>query len=87
MAKHSARGSAWAAQRKRVLDRDGWTCLYCGKHPLEGTDATVDHIHPISLNPDTTYHDHDLAAACRSCNGKKQDRTGTRVNYRNPRWA
>lgn len=86
MAKHSARGTTWAAQRQRVLDRDTWTCTYCHKH-LEGTDATVDHIQPISLNPDTNYRDDELTAACRSCNGKKQDKPLIRIAYFNPRWT
>lgn len=85
MAKHSARGTDWAKQRQRVLDRDLWECGYCHKH-LEGPDATVDHIEPISIDPERTYQDDELIAACRSCNGRKQDRTGIRTHYRNPRW-
>lgn len=85
MAKHSARGQHWANQRQRILNRDTWECAYCHKH-LEGNDATVDHIKPISLDPNHTYQDHELIAACRSCNGRKQDKQGIRVAYRNPNW-
>ena len=85
MSKHSARGTAWKAQRKRVLDRDGWTCTFCTAH-LEGDDATVDHVEPIALDPTRTYRDDDLVAACRTCNGRKQDRTLVRLDYRSPDW-
>lgn len=91
MSEQSSRGSAWAALRLRVLNRDGWICSYCRK-PLEGDDATADHI--ISKerwrreqrpgSPDT---DDNLVAACRSCNSSKQDSdTLPRINYYNPRW-
>lgn len=87
MSKHSAKGTTWEKQRQRVLKRDAWTCLYCGDGPLQGSNATVDHLNPISLNPNTTYHDHELVTACRSCNGRKQDKQGIRIHYRNPRWT
>jgi len=80
MSKHSARGARWEAQRQRILDRDGWLCSACGK-PLEGADATVDHIEPISLNPGREYADHELVAMCKSCNGRKQDRLIARLPY------
>ena len=85
MSKHSARGAAWEAQRKRVLDRDGWVCTSCGK-ALEGADATVDHIEPIADDPDRIYEDHELASMCRRCNGIKQDRVLVRLAWFNPRW-
>ena len=86
MSRHSATGSAWQAQRLRVLARDGWVCTYCGVD-LVGGDATVDHIEPIGLNPGRAYQDHDLVAACRRCNGRKQDRPYLRVDYIAPGWA
>ena len=85
MAKHSARGADWDAQRKRVLDRDGWTCQNCAK-PLVGADATVDHTDPISLDPTHTYSDDELRALCRSCNGRKGDKTMERQAWLNPSW-
>lgn len=85
MAKHSARGAAWDAQRKRVLDRDGWTCQRCAK-PLAGADATVDHIEPIVLDPGREYRDDELQALCRRCNGVKSDRTAERTPWLNPAW-
>lgn len=85
MSKHSARGTAWDAQRTRVLNRDGWRCTYCGIN-LEGSNATVDHVEAIALNIGKTYNDHELVAACRRCNGRKQDRPLLRATWRNPRW-
>lgn len=86
MSQHSAKGAAWEAQRKRVLIRDGWACVMCGKH-LDGADATVDHIEPIALNSGKAYSDDELVAMCRACNGRKSDRALTRVAYVSPRWA
>ena len=85
MAKHTARGPAWDAQRLRVLERDGWLCLYCGK-ALEGADATVDHLTPISLQPDHDYDDTELASSCRSCNSSRGASTVRRTAYYNERW-
>lgn len=85
MSKHSARGTRWQAQRRRVLDRDGWTCCYCGRH-LEGLDATVDHIEPIALDPGRTYADTELVSACRRCNGTKADKQLVRLEYANATW-
>lgn len=91
MSEQSSRGPEWAATRLRVLERDAWQCQYCGK-PLEGDDATVDHIVSKETwrregrpgSPDT---DDNLRAACRSCNSSKGDRDNLpRINYYNPRW-
>lgn len=85
MAKGSARGAAWEAQRLRVLNRDNWTCVVCGKH-LEGRDATVDHRDPISLNPGATYLDSDLQSMCRYHNGIKSDQVAVRLPYMSLDW-
>lgn len=81
---------AWSAQRKRVLDRDHWTCVYCGV-PLDGehnspTSATVDHVQAIVLDPDRTYSDDELVACCRAENGRKQDKSLLRTNFYSPAW-
>ena len=85
MSQHSARGATWEAQRLRVLNRDSWTCTACAKH-LEGDDATVDHTDPIAHANGKTYADHELAAMCRTCNGRKQDNLLVRQDWWNPRW-
>ena len=60
----------WSAIRKLILDRDHWTCYRCGKK-LQGLDATVDHIIPISKDRSLRLDSSNLAACCRSCNSSK----------------
>lgn len=58
--------------RRAVLQRDGYTCQYCGVSP--GTDVlTLDHIVPRALGGMTTWD--NVVTACRSCNGQKANRT------------
>lgn len=83
MASGSSRGREWEALRKRVLDRDGWTCSYCGK-PLEGADAQADHITPKAEGGQDTLL--NLTASCASCNNAKGAKVLIRTNYYNPRW-
>lgn len=87
MSRHSASGPAWEAQRQRVLDRDGWRCAYCGCD-LVGSDATVDHLESVASSgrDGDDYLDAELVAACRRCNGTKQDKPLVRLGYRSPRW-
>ena len=54
--------------RGAVLDRDGWTCSYCG-----GEATEVDHVNPRARGGATTPA--NLVAACRSCNKGKGIRT------------
>lgn len=76
--------SAWKALRLIVLDRDGWMCGSCGK-PVEGADATVDHIVPF-VSVEESNHLHNLTTLCRSCNSSKQDRVLARTNWFNRRY-
>lgn len=79
MSRHSRRGTAWEKTRTRVLERDGGVCGYCGRDATE-----VDHIVPRAAGG--TDDDANLIAACKTCNGTKQDRQLVRTNYFNPRW-
>lgn len=79
MSRQSSRGAAWQKTRRFVLERDGHLCAYCGR------DAnTVDHITPKAAGGTDTPD--NLVAACRSCNGRKSDKTLNRITYINPRW-
>lgn len=83
MSKHSSKGKTWDATRLRVLDRDGWTCAFCGK-PLEGPDATVDHL--TSKSEGGTDDLWNLVACCRTDNSRKGARELIRMPYINRKW-
>lgn len=83
MSKGSERGPVWQATRLRILNRDAWVCSFCAK-PLEGPDATVDHVVPLIEGGRST--DDNLVAACRTCNGQKGGRLIVRSPWFNRRW-
>ena len=66
--------------RRAVLDRDRWTCVYCGAHPgdrrrgraLVKADFSVDHIVPRSRGGRDAWT--NTARACYPCNQRKADR-------------
>ena len=70
----NARGydHAYRKARLQVLERDRWTCNYCGKN-LQGADATVDHIVALANGGDATSL-LNLTASCRTCNSRKRDK-------------
>lgn len=51
--------------RKRVMERDGHTCIRCGAT----RGLTLDHIRPWSLGGPDTFE--NLQTLCRPCNSKK----------------
>ena len=57
--------------RDAVLDRDSYTCRYCG-----GKDGPFhcDHVYPESKGGETTVN--NLVTACEKCNCKKGSKTG-----------
>lgn len=57
--------AAWKRVRRLVLERDGWTCRYCGR-PAQ----TVDHVEPVSRGGDPLDPE-NCVAACGSCNYSK----------------
>lgn len=73
------RGARWS--RQAVLQRDQYTCVYCGAHPgatrrgrmLNHRDFSVDHIMPISRGGKNTWG--NTVCACRICNQRKGSRT------------
>lgn len=79
MSQHSSRGPAWEAVRKACLERDGYVCHMCG-----GPADTADHIIPASMGGKDLLE--NLLAACRSCNGRRQDKLLVRISFVNPRW-
>jgi len=63
--------------RRALLSRDHYTCQYCGAQS-SGKELTIDHVLPRSQGGETTWE--NVAAACKSCNSKKGNRTPTEAN-------
>lgn len=61
--------------RRHILDRDGFTCVYCGE-PIEKTPH-IDHLVPVSAGGKN--HICNLAASCPSCNLSKGARIDTGI--------
>lgn len=58
--------------RFRVLERDNFTCQYCGKNPKDDlVKLEVDHINPYSNGGETIFE--NLKTACWSCNNGKSN--------------
>ena len=55
----------WSKTRLRVLDRDGWMCVKCGKQARE-----VDHILPLEQGG-KIYNSPNLQSLCRGCHIEK----------------
>lgn len=58
--------------RLQVLDRDAWTCTYCGADLREQTPH-IDHVIPFSRGG--SDEPSNLAASCGTCNRRKGNRT------------
>lgn len=72
----AGRPSTSATMRRRVFARDGQICRYCGATtgPFE-----IDHVVPWSRGGAHEFG--NLAAACRSCNQAKGDRTPEEMGW------
>lgn len=54
-----------------ILERDGFTCKYCGRTPENGAKLVIDHIVPFSKGGKTTLE--NLVTSCFECNMGKSD--------------
>jgi 5-methylcytosine-specific restriction endonuclease McrA len=80
------RGARWS--RKAVLQRDDYTCAYCGVRAgseqrgrvLSRTDMTVDHVLPVSRGGKNNWG--NTVCACPACNSRKGGRTPHEANMR-----
>lgn len=64
---------------RHVLNRDNYTCVYCGTESDEATESSrksrlsIDHIIPETRGGSASVA--NLACCCRKCNNEKNDRT------------
>jgi len=63
-------GSRRSADRRRIIDRDGYQCHYC-QVSITVETGTVDHIVPRCRGG--TYSYYNLVASCYPCNLAKLD--------------
>jgi 5-methylcytosine-specific restriction endonuclease McrA len=68
---------AWKRLRKKIFERDFYTCHYCLKQLFADAEddnlrPTIDHVVPKSKNGKNNWH--NLLTACRDCNFDKRDR-------------
>lgn len=62
----------WMKLRFIILQRDKFTCQYCGRKAPE-VRLWVDHIKPQSKFPELKYQEKNLITACSDCNRGKAD--------------
>lgn len=79
MASESSRGTQWNQLRQQVLQRDNFTCVYCGR---EATEA--DHV--LAKANGGKDEMTNLVASCRPCNGSKGSKTNVRLNWYDNDW-
>lgn len=58
--------------RKRIMERDNYTCQICGKYMPDGVGLHIDHIVPISKGGKSIAC--NLQVLCSKCNGHKSNK-------------
>lgn len=58
--------------RTQIMERDNYTCQFCGKYMPDGVGLQIDHIVPVSKGGKTIPS--NLQVLCSKCNGKKHDK-------------
>ncbi len=80
------RQARWS--KRAVLQRDRYTCVYCGVRPgdlqrgqvLSRQSFTIDHVMPVSRGGKNSWG--NTVCACASCNQRKGNRTPHEANMR-----
>lgn len=67
------------ALRLRILERDRFTCRYCGAHPPQAV-LRIDHIFPVARGGDNAPK--NLITACVDCNSGKHMRVISAATFR-----
>jgi hypothetical protein len=62
--------SQWISIRKKVFERDNFTCQYCGE-----TNGTLECDHIIAFSKGGSDDLKNLTTACRKCNRQKKDKS------------
>src|SRR3989338_6748979 len=73
-----------SAQKKAILERDGYKCVVCGKGLKDGVDLHVDHIKPKNLGGEATIENGQTLCAQHNFIKKnfKQTETGKKMFIR-----
>lgn len=61
--------------KRNIFLRDEYVCQYCGTD-IHESEATLDHVHPVSLGGKTTWE--NSTTACKPCNYRKAANTKVR---------
>lgn len=59
--------------RFKVLDRDKFTCRYCGRSPMNDDSVVLEIDHVVPLSKGGTWNERNLITSCRDCNLGKSD--------------
>ena len=73
------RGKISVGMRMKVFERDGYYCVYCGRHRDQltaGEYLQADHIEPVAEGGVTEFD--NLVTACSPCNQGKSDNATVR---------
>lgn len=65
-------GISRAFYKKKVFERDDWTCRICGIRDIEIME--VDHLIPSSIRPDLKSMMENLQTLCANCHRRKTNR-------------
>ncbi len=86
--KNSAKNAVYATEeykefRKRVLERDKYTCQHCGKSGTKLNPLQVEHLKPKATYPELIFEMSNCIVLCRSCHSKQPStKTFRRLNKR-----
>ena len=66
----------WKDLRKRVLQRDGYRCTFCGADLRGFKKSRVDHIIPVKDNESLAFDMNNLRSLCPACDNKRHAEKG-----------